>query len=818
MGGSRLTVGLREREGSHPMNDISPNTLDELGWHRILDAVAQRCLTEPGVTAVRAFRFGSDQDIATDLTQVSALMELIEHDGLLPIDGLEDVREIIGLCRRGGTGTVEGLYAVAKSARCLTRTRRRLSYHAEERRALAPLYEQMPDVSEVDACLRGLFDASGELRDDASPALAEACARRTTHLQRLKVRLDKYLQRDDIQDLAQDLYYTQRDDRFVIPVIASFQSKVPGIIHGTSSSGETVYIEPEHFVAGNNDLKLAEAEVRARRQEVLRDASLDVAARGDELMGAFDAGVRLDALQGRARFGIEMDAVVPKFAHSDDLVLNEAANPMLLLRGLDVVRNDITLEGTARFVVITGPNTGGKTVTLSTAGLLVLMTHAAIPIPVAPESHVPRFGSVFALIGDAQDIQRDLSSFSGHLAALTELLDAAGPGTLALLDELVVGTEPEAGAALAMAVMESLAERGARGFVTTHYTRLKTLAYENDSFANASVGVEADALTPSYELMMGLPGASNPFAVATHLGFDERVIERAQAIFAGDAEFAVAIERLEQERVRLADRTEELKQAASQSEALKERYETRIAAMEARREVAKREMQAEVRQEAENALEAIRQQVREVQAERDPRALEQKRKRLEVLREDAERLSAEPVPEADRAPQDQGDFLQPPSPGDAVWVRPLGQAGRVVDVRDGSVTLMVGSMRMSLKLRELGKMAGSPSPSPSRRTEGGSTQEERRPNTLPVPQSSTNSIDLRGVRRDEVELPLLAFLDQSFRAGQRNVWIIHGIGTGAIREETRSLLTRVPYVDSFRSGERHEGGDGATIVWLSERA
>jgi DNA mismatch repair protein MutS2 len=731
------------------MNDISPNTLDELGWHRILDAVAQRCLTEPGVTAVRAFRFRSDQDIATDLAQVSALMELIEHDGLLPIDGLEDVRESIGLCRRGGTGTVEGLYAVAKSARCLTRTRRRLSYHAEERRALAPLYEQMPDVSEVDACLRGLFDASGELRDDASPALAEACARRTTHLQRLKVRLDKYLQRDDIQDLAQDLYYTQRDDRFVIPVIASFQSKVPGIIHGTSSSGETVYIEPEHFVAGNNDLKLAEAEVRARRQEVLRDASLDVAARGDELMGAFDAGVRLDALQGRARFGIEMDAVVPRFAHSDDLVLNEAANPMLLLRGLDVVRNDITLEGTARFVVITGPNTGGKTVTLSTAGLLVLMTHAAIPIPV---------------------------------------------------------------------VMESLAERGARGFVTTHYTRLKTLAYENDSFANASVGVEADSLTPSYELMMGLPGASNPFAVATHLGFDERVIERAQAIFAGDAEFAVAIERLEQERVRLADRTEELKRAASQSEALKERYETRIAAMEARREVAKREMQAEVRQEAENALEAIRRQVREVQAERDPRALEQKRKRLEVLREDAERLSAEPVPEADRAPQDQGDFVQPPSPGDPVWARPLGQAGRVVDVRDGSVTLMVGSMRMSLKLRELGKMAGSPSPSPSRRTEGSSTQEERRPNTLPVPQSSTNSIDLRGVRRDEVELPLLAFLDQSFRAGQRNVWIIHGIGTGAIREETRSLLTRVPYVDSFRSGERHEGGDGATIVWLSERA
>lgn len=800
------------------MERISQSTLDELGWYRILESVSERCLTVPGVSAMRGFRLDGDRDVGTQLSQVAGLMELIDQDGLLPIDGLEDVRETIGLCRRGGVATVEDLYHVAKSARSLTRTRRRLSYHADERRELAPLLERMPDVSEVDGCLRGLFDSAGELRDDASPELAAACARRTSHLQRVKVRLDKYLQQADVQDLAQDLYYTQRDDRFVIPVIASFQGQVRGIIHGTSNSGETVYIEPERFVSANNDLKLAEAEVRAKRLEVLRDAASDVAACGDDLMGAFDTGVYLDTLQARARFGLDLGATVPGFATSDDLALKSAANPMLLLRGLDVVRNDIHLSGDTRFVVITGPNTGGKTVTLSTAGLLVLMTHGGIPIPVAPESHVPRFNDVFALIGDAQDIQRDLSSFSGHLAALTQLLDCAGPGTLALLDELVVGTEPESGAALAIAVMEELANRGARGFVTTHYARLKTLAYESDSFANASVGVEADALTPNYELKMGLPGASNPFAVAAQLGFDERVLERAQTIAAGDADFAVAIERLEQERAKLIEKSQALERAAGESQALKERYETRLAAMEARREVAKREMQVEVRQEAEAALEAIRAQVREVQAERDPRSLEQKRRRLESLRDEADRLSAEPLQDEERAPEDQGDLGSPPCPGDAVWARPVGKAGSVVEVRGSSVTLMVGSMRMTLKEHELGRVSGEVA-SERRPTRPGERPDpqERRPNALPIPQSPANSLDLRGVRRDEVELPLLDFLDQAFRAGQRNVWVIHGRGTGVIREEARSLLTRVPYVDSFRSGERHEGGDGATIAWLAER-
>lgn len=811
-----MTVAVWRRE-CPAMERISPNTLDELGWHRVLEAVAQRCLTAPGVSAVRGFRFGGGRDIGLELGQVAALMELVELDGLLPIDGLEDIRETIGLCRRGGVGAVEDLYAVAKSARCLTRTRRRLSYHLEERPQLAPLLERLSDVSELDTCLRGLFDATGQLRDDASPALEDACKRRNTHLQRLKTRLDKYLQRDDVQDLAQDLYYTQRDDRFVIPVISSFQSQVPGIIHGTSNSGETVYIEPERFVSGNNDLKLAEAEVRAKRMEVLRDACSDIASFGSELHEAFEAGVMLDALQARARFGFDLGGAIPKFAVSEELSLKGAANPMLMLRELEVVRNDIALQDGARFLVITGPNTGGKTVTLSTVGLSVLMTHAAIPIPADSDSHVPRFESVFALIGDAQDIQRDLSSFSGHLAALTELLDAACPGTLALLDELVVGTEPEAGAALAIAVMESLAARGARGFVTTHYARLKTLAYEHSSFANASVGVDSDSLTPSFKLKIGLPGTSNPFAVAAQLGFDSEVLSRAQAIAAGDADFGVAIERLEQERQRLADQVTASEREARESQHLKERYEAKLAALEARRETALREMQDEVRREAEGALEEVRAQVRAVQSERDPRALEKKRKRLEAIREAAATSGSPEADEGARAPQDRGDLVAPPSPGDTVWARPLGQAGQVVEVRGTNVTLTVGSMRMTLAQRDLGETSAPPSPAQSSSSGSRATSAARRPHQIPVPQSAANAIDLRGARRDEVEAPLLAFLDQAFRAGERNVWVIHGVGTGAVREEARAILERVPYVETFRPGDRHEGGDGATIAWIADR-
>jgi DNA mismatch repair protein MutS2 len=793
--------------------NVTHQTLDELGWRWIAEAVAERCLSEPGRREVLGFRFESAQDPRDALSLARELMALIEQDGALPVDGLEDIRETVGLCQRGGCAPAEDLHRVALTLRSLTRTRRRLRHHEERYPGLGALGQTLPDVSELDLLLRGLFDETGALRDDASPELQEACTRRTALVQRIKTRLEKFLLRENIADIAQDLYYTQREDRFVLPIVSSFQSKLPGIIHGTSNSGETVYIEPESFVTANNELKLAEAEVRMRRLEVLRGASADVGAQAAELEAGLTQAARLDALQARARFGLDHGCTIPDFDKNGELRLVQAANPLLLMRGIDVVRNDIRLDGCARFVVITGPNTGGKTVTLSTVGLQVVMAHGGIPIPSADGSHVPRLEEVFALIGDAQDIQRDLSTFSGHLAALSEVLDAAGPATLVLLDELVVGTEPEAGAALAIAVMEALAEVGARGFVTTHYPRLKTLAFEDERFVNASVGIEADSMAPNFLLHLGSAGTSNPLALAELLGFPLDIVGRARAIAAGDADLAQALERLELERAELSAQRERAAEAQRTSDEARERLATRVAALEARRREAERTMEAEVRDAAQAALDEVRAQVREVQSEKDPGELERRRRKLVGIRDAAASRATEPS-EAQAAHEgDLGDLEAPPSPGQSVWLRSMRKTAQVMEHRGQTTVVAVGSLHMTVEASDLGK-AALPSPAPARSPKPADTT---RPSTLPVPQSAKNAIDLRGVRRDELEAPLLAFIDRAFREGQRNVWVIHGVGTGALREEARSLLANISYVDSFRAGDRHEGGDGATIAWLAER-
>jgi DNA mismatch repair protein MutS2 len=793
--------------------NVTNRTLDELGWHVVVEAVAERCLSEPGRRAVLGFRFEPGLEPRGELSLVRELMTLIEQDGALPVDGLEDIRETVGLCERGGCAPSEDLHRVALTSRSLTRTRRRLLHHEETFQGLGTLGRGLPDVSEVEHYLRGLFDETGALRDDASPELQAACTKRASLVQRIKVRLEKYLLRENIADIAQDLYYTQRDDRFVLPIVSSFQSKLPGIIHGTSNSGETVYIEPESFVTANNELKLAEAEVRMRRLEVLRDASAEVGTRAADLTEGVARCAKLDAIQARARFGLDQGCAIPGFDQGSGLLLIQASNPILLLRGVEVVRNDIRLDGDARFIVLTGPNTGGKTVTLSTVGLHVLMAHAGIPIPAAEGSQVPRLSELFALIGDAQDIQRDLSTFSGHLAALGEVLGTASPGTLALLDELVVGTEPEAGAALAIAVMEALAEAGARGFVTTHYPRLKTLAFEDGRFVNASVGIEAGSMAPNFRLHMGSAGTSNPLTLAEQLGFPKAIVVRAREIAAGDADLAQALEHLELERAELSAQREAAREAERVSDEARERLTARLAALEARRKEAERTMEIEVRDAAEAALEEIRTQVREVQSEKDAGALERRRRKLVGIRDAASRGATEPS--APKAPHegDLGDLLDAPSPGQAVWMRTLGKIAQVIEDRGETAVVAVGSLHMTVEHSDLGR-AALPSSGPTSKS---TRPEAARTSTLPVPQSTRNAIDLRGVRRDEMEAPLLAFVDRAFREGQRNVWVIHGMGTGALREEARSLLANISYVESYRAGDRHEGGDGATIAWLAER-
>lgn len=819
---------------------ISNDNLRELGWPRIQQALADRAATEPGRDAALTLGFlATQEDIEHSLATVAELMQLLVKGGDLPLTGTRDVRAALIRASRGATLAAEELVDIARTAQAAHAVRRHLLHHQLAFPRLGAHGLGMPDLGLLASELAQTFDESGAIRDDASPELAAARQRLISLHRHMKDRLDHFLQHGELEGVLQDDFYTLREDRYVVPVISSFQREVPGIIHGTSNSGETVFIEPAEFIESNNAIKVADANVRMEIERVLRVRSEWVRGESADLETAYAALLALDLLQCKARLASDLDANVPTFSKDGTVHLLRAKNPHLLLKGSKVVPNDIDLLPGQSFLVVTGPNTGGKTVTLSTVGTLVMMAAAGCPIPAAEGSVLTPFTSLWALIGDAQDIERDLSTFSGHLLAIQSILDAAQPGALVLLDEIIIGTEPTQGAALAIAVLESLANRGARGFVTTHYERLKTLAFEDPRFGNASVGVDPQSLAPNFVLSMGRPGSSNPFDVALRLGFPPHIVQRARDVAGGHSHLSTALDRLQDaERAALS--------AEAEARATRDALASERVKLEAERQRIKKEARAEIDALAHKAREQIRALLAAIRERRDGLAertadLRTARAALDEEKRVAHRLEQElrdaapaPEPEPGKAPRppegprDGGDL----SPSDLkvgaeVWVRALGQAGTITELRGERATIAVGIVKTTTHTHDLGRVAGrapadkadkiapprrpAPTPQPQTRVPELGDDDER----VPPPRTDDITADLRGARRDEVQERVEPLIDRAWRDGIEAIWIIHGHGTGALRDEVRELLSRSPQVLGYRRGKRHEGGDGVTIAFLS---
>lgn len=818
---------------------ISNENLRELGWPRLQQALADRAATEPGRDAAMVLGFLPDQDeVELTLATVSELMQLLVKGGDLPLAGTRDIRHGLMRARRGATLAAEELVDIARTAEAAHALRRHLIHHQLACPRLGAHGQRLPDLGLLASELAATFDEAGQVRDDASPELASARQRLIGLHRHMKDRLDNLLARPELDGVLQDNFYTLREDRYVVPVVSSFQRDVPGIIHGTSNSGETVFVEPTELIEQNNAIKVADAAVRMEIERVLRVRSEWVKAEADDLDTAYAALVMLDVLQCKARLAGDLDGTVPTFSNDGSLSLIRARNPHLLLKGSKVVPNDIELAPGQAFLVVTGPNTGGKTVTLSTVGTLVMLASAGCPIPAAEGSVLSPFTSMWALIGDAQDIERDLSTFSGHLLAIQSILDAAQPGALVLLDEIIVGTEPQQGAALAIAVLESLANRGARGFVTTHYERLKTLAFEDPRFGNASVGFDPVTFAPTFALHIGSPGSSNPFDVALRLGFPPHIVQRAREVAGGHSHLSNALERLE-----TAERAADAREA--EARAARDGVATEMVKLQAERQRLKRDARAEIDALAAKAREQIRSLLADIRARKealdervaDARAarvnLDEDKRFAHRFETELKDIAGTPGPElegtpakgAQEGPRDGGDLdTGELKVGLEVWVRSLAKVGTVTELRNERATIAVGAIRTSAHVNDLARIAGRPivkgvqptrptqviaSPGHKRVPELGDDDER-----VPPPRTDNITADLRGARRDEVHEKVEPLLDRAWRDGIEAVWIIHGHGTGAIRDEVRELLARSPQVSGYRRGKRHEGGDGVTIAFL----
>lgn len=816
---------------------IEPKTLEDLGWDKLIAHLVRRTHTARGAAAAGELPlFDAPEAAAARMREIAEARHLMTLEAAMPFGGIRDVVTAVARAGKGGVLDAEELLGVGNTARGLGRLRKHIDLHQAEVPLLADIAAVIVDLRHVYQPILDSFDDTGRLADHASPELGPL--RRKVHqiTGQLEQRIRSYVEDQRNSSFLQDRYFTTRDDRYVVPVRLEARAQVRGIVHGTSQSGRTLFIEPEPVVELQNALRLAQCEVEDEERRIFAELTQLVAREENALRQGIDATTTLDVIDAGARLAEDLVASVPAISSTRRMSLLFARHPLMVLAQRPCVPNDIVLEpGT--ILILSGPNAGGKTVALKTAGLCALMVRAGLHVPAESGSEVPWFTTIHSDIGDSQSIENDLSTFSAHLTQLRQYLTEADDRTLLLIDEVAVGTEPEQGAALAQAVLEALAERGATAIVTTHYERLKALGASDPRFANASVGFDLERMEPTFRLHLGVPGSSGALAVARRMGLPAAVVDAAEAML-GERRASVEelLAALSDERRKLAEERDELARARAQAEA------ARAEAEAARRAAKERERKAHeaAHSEAVAALRQAREELDNVRAEIKRRikvaAKANENQRQTEVDSIKAKLSALSEAVAQRAPgRALPEGVRPVTgeltPGTAVYVASLGSRGHIVDPpHRGRVAVQVGTMRTTVAVddvlldiqaaaRQKSASPASPAsgskPGKGRRSEHGHAAE-----AAPAPEDDmvlrTNDItvDVRGERADEAVDAVDRFIDQCLVSSRDVVFVIHGHGTGALRSAIRSHLQGHHAVTRWRPGQRAEGGDGVTIAWL----
>ncbi|MCG8422723.1 MAG: endonuclease MutS2 [Proteobacteria bacterium] len=814
---------------------ISAKTLDDLGWSRLVEHVCRRTRTACGEAAARSLAFFDQlEPAARRIADIAEARQLVAMEAALPFGGIKDIVTAIGRAEKGGVLESADLIAVADTGRGLGRLKKHLVDHAEDAPGLGEIAAGIADLRHMYQPIADSFESDGQLADHASDALGPLRRKLAQLKNQLERRMRSVVEDSRYNRHLQDRYYTMREDRYVIPVRVEARSAVRGIVHGTSQSGQTVFIEPDEIVELNNRVKLAEYEVADEEQRILAELSALVAADAEPLRAGVAAAADLDLIAAAAALADDLDAARPVIDESHRLHLEQARHPLMVLSERECVANDIVLEPRS-LLILSGPNAGGKTVALKTAGLAALMVRAGLHIAAASGSAVPWFTSVHSDIGDSQSIENDLSTFSAHLVKLRHYLDGADQGTLLLIDEIAVGTEPEQGAALAQAVLEALVARNVPAIVTTHYERLKALGARSNQFANASVGFDLQTMAPTFRLHLGVPGSSGALAVARRMGLPGSVVDRAESLL---GERRASIEELlaevSDERRKLSEERAEVAELHQQAEVARKQAEV---ARESAREYERR-LKHGAHSEAVAALRRARAELDEVRS-----AARQfvRQGELGQLDKKVSRLARTIVKHETPKPQPDGKVATEATieSGTRVYVTSLGQSGEVTGSPDrGKVTVQIGTMRTAVPLSDLvverthnrptatgkakasaalGRKAGKKPRQPRGRRDGdpagdGSSGQSGGDRT--IVRTPDVTIDVRGERADEAVTSVDRFIDQCLLAMRDVVFVIHGHGTGALRSAIRSHFESHHAVSDWRAGERSEGGDGVTVAWL----
>lgn len=805
---------------------MDEKTLLTLEYPKILERLAAYAAFPASAEKARQLRPTPDFEEARNRQAETseAVRLLATHDGLT-IGGARDVRAPVDLAVHGGVLTPAELLdirATLIAARNLARTFERL---AGQFPRLSEIAERMQlPAGLVDSIGRAISER-GEVLDSASPKLA--AIRRDLRIahDRLLAKMQRMVSDPGIVPYLQEAIITLRDGRYVLPLRAEFKGRLRAVVHDQSASGATLFVEPLPVVELNNELRELQLAERDEQRRILAELSRQVGENAGALLQTVEAIASLDLAFARARYAQDLRAVEPALhafptggadrRHPGSVIrLYQARHP--LLEAEVVVPVDVELDALTYALVITGPNTGGKTVTLKTIGLLALMAQSGLHVPAQAGSEISVFRHIYADIGDEQSIEQSLSTFSGHVTNIVRILERAGRQSLVILDELGAGTDPQEGAALARALLTHLLERGVTTLVTTHHPELKAFAHATPGVVNASVEFDLETLRPTFRLTIGLPGRSNALAIAQRLGMPEAIIEAARAeLDPADLRAEDLLDEIHRQREASRQARAAAEQALKEAEALRAGLSGRLERLEDER----REILESARAEAQAQVQALQEELNGLR-----RALARARQPLEALQAIEERVEA--LEESVEAPIERRIRpVEGPSPrrpirlGDRVRLRSLDSQGVVTAFGEEEAEVQVGALRVRTRLADL-ELAGGPQepdqPAAARRRKKAAESAAGEPAaSISLPASPGMELDLRGQRPDDALDALDRYLDAAYLAGLPFVRIIHGKGTGKLRQAVRDALARNASVASYEPGGEKEGGDGVTVAKLA---
>lgn len=795
------------------------NSTNTLEWHYILDELSKKASSELGKEYCRNLPFAENYESALTLQkQTEEALYLFDTEGSIPIGGLRDIRKFLDDLAIGVVLQGSAFLDISSTLKCVRNLKKFIEAKTKPEDELYNIIFPLYTNHDLENKIELTFASDGSVLDSASPELGRIRGAIRQIQQNLREKLIRMIQDSKYKNVIQESLITQRSGRYVIPVKSEAQSQIKGIVQDQSQSGSTVYLEPMAVVDDNNKLAKKIVEEKVEIERILRELGESIVPDLFQIKMTVEKMAEVDSIIAKATYCIAINGRKPYLNNNGLIDLHKVKHPVLISRkGYDnVISIDILLGKTFDTMIITGSNTGGKTVSIKTLGLCALMVKSGLYLPTKTESDMAFFKKILADIGDEQSLEQNLSTFSGHLTNINKILKAADNSSLVLFDEIGTGTDPAEGAAIAQAIIEDLRKKGSKLVVTTHYGELKTLAYNYTGISNASVEFDIETLSPTYRLLLGVPGKSNAVHIARRLGVDNAVVERASELLKGEQlDITISIEKLESEYKKLLEERNRMEQLNSSLKEKEELYESELAEMETKKKKIRSQLYEKFEAELADATLEVKEIVKDLQMDKNSKNAEKARQELQDV---AQRLKTRHKKELEpKIPKKNIDEI---FVGEYYYLTKIRQVVQVInESKDNKVEVQAGLLKLTVDKTDLTKVEGKELKQQVKalKNRGNSTKVKQAPKAKTEKEeyrSHFNECDLRGLYVDDALDKVSRFIDESSLVGASPLYIIHGKGSGALREAVRSYLRNTSFVEHFRGGDNHEGGEGISVVYL----